>query len=302
VTPLFWRCKYAELVGGTTQVAGFRTNGEIVQNICEDSGPIAYKFVMLFARSDVGIVVPGKATFGGIWTWPVSNSHLVSMKNCFDGFLDTLQVKYSELRMPPEYFFPEVFQAQHEVLQEIGAKILYTDTSYHIDLESWDMSVMSKGNRKKLRQCQEVDLQTTRLHRSDIGAAYELIEANRLALGVTPSVSLGQMMKMFDDMPDIYESFGTYYGQDLVAAAITVMITDKIRYVYMWADDAEYRLLSPVVALCNGIVEYSIAKGNSVLDLGTASEFGNINEGLARFKTNLGAFATNKITYSISSS
>ena len=299
--PLFWRCKYAELVGGTTQVAGFGSNGEFVQNICEDSGQIAHKFVMLFATSDVGIVVPGKATFGGIWTWPVSNSHLVSMKGCLNGFLDALQVHYSEMHMPPEYFFPEVFQAQHEVLQEIGAKILYTDTSYHIDLKSWATSDMSKGNRKKLRQCQEIDLQTTRLHRSDIGAAYELIEANRLALGVTPSVSLAQMMKMFDDMPDIYESFGTYYGQDLVAAAITVMITDKIRYVYMWADDAEYRLLSPVVALCNGIIEYSIAEGNSVRDLGTASEFGIINEGLARFKTNLGAIATNKITYSISS-
>jgi hypothetical protein len=292
VIPLFWRCKYAELVGGTTQVAGFRTNGEIVQNICDDSGPIAHNFVMLFARSDVGIVVPGKATFGGIWTWPVSNSHLVSMKSCFDGLLDSLQV---------QYFFPEVFQAQHQVIQEIGANILYTDTSYHIDLKSWDTSDMSKGNRKKLRQCQEIDLQTTRLHRSDIRAAYELIEANRLALGVTPSVSLGQMMKMFDDMPDVYESFGTYYGQDLVAAAITVMITDKIRYVYMWADDAKYRLLSPVVALCNGIIKYSIGEGNIVLDLGTASEFGNINEGLARFKTNLGAVATNKITYLISS-
>jgi len=301
VIPLFWRCKYAELVGGTTQVAGFGINGEIAQNICRNSGPISHKFVMLFARSDVGIVVPGKATFGGIWTWPVSNSHLVSMKSCFDGFLDALRVQYSEMHMPPEYFFPEVFQAQHEVLQEIGAKVLYTDISYHIDLKSWTIGDMSKGNKKKLRQCQEIDLQTTRLDRSDIGAAYELIEANRLALGVTPSVSLGQMMRMFDDMPDIYESFGTYYGQDLVAAAITVMLTDKIRYVYMWADDVEYRSLSPVVALCNGIVEYSIAKGNLVLDLGTASEFGSINEGLARFKTNLGALASNKITYVIES-
>lgn len=301
MTPLFWRCKYAELVGGTTQVAGFGTNGKIFQDICKDSDPAAHKFVMLFARSDVGIVVPGKATFGGIWTWPISDSHLISVKSCFDAFLDNLQVKYSEMHMPPEYFFPEVFQAQHEVLQEIGANILYTDTSYHIDLNSWAKSDMSKGNRKKLRQCQEIGLQTIRLHRSDIGAAYKLIEANRFALGVKPSVSLGQMAKMFDDMPDIYESFGTYYGQDLVAAAITVMITDKIRYVFMWADDAEYRLLSPVVALCNGIIDYSIAKGNSVLDLGTSSEFGNINEGLARFKTNLGALATKKVTYSISS-
>jgi lipid II:glycine glycyltransferase (peptidoglycan interpeptide bridge formation enzyme) len=143
-------------------------------------------------------------------------------------------------------------------------------------------------------------VRTTRLNRSSIGAAYALIEANRLALGVTPSVSLIQMMKMVDEMPDVYQSFGTYFGSELVAAAITVMITDKIRYVYMWADDARYRLSSPVVALCDGIIKYSIDMGNLILDLGTASEFGKVNDGLSRFKTNLGAISTNKITYLIS--
>ena len=32
--PLFWRCEYANLIGGDAQIAGFGTNGEINLSIC----------------------------------------------------------------------------------------------------------------------------------------------------------------------------------------------------------------------------------------------------------------------------
>lgn len=65
----------------------------------------------------------------------------------------------------------------------------------------------------------------------------------------------------------------------------------------MWADHAEYRSLSPIAMLCEEIVKDSRSKNIKIVDLGTASLQGELDEGLARFKRNLGAIATQKISY-----
>jgi hypothetical protein len=65
----------------------------------------------------------------------------------------------------------------------------------------------------------------------------------------------------------------------------------------MWADDDNFRVLSPVAMLCKEIVEDSQKNGIHIVDLGTASVAGVLDLGLARFKLNLGAIQTPKPTF-----
>ena len=102
MTPLFWRCEYAALVGGGTQVVGIETDGVLSQNICAEKHPDAHKSLILYQPSDTKIYVPGKATFGGIWTWPVSDDHFSVVKKSIDGFLQEFESIPVEVHMPPD--------------------------------------------------------------------------------------------------------------------------------------------------------------------------------------------------------
>ena len=68
----------------------------------------------------------------------------------------------------------------------------------------------------------------------------------------------------------------------------------------MWADHPEYRSLSPIALLCEEIISDARQRGIAVVDLGTASVNGFLDEGLARFKKNLGAISTLKISFETS--
>ena len=158
---------------------------------------------------------------------------------------------------------------------------------------------MSKGNRKKSRQCAENSVTTVKLSVTDLDDVYELLAINRLSRGVSLSISLSQLHTSFIEIPEAYRCYGTFLGSKLIAAAITVLISDDFEYVYMWGDDAQHRSLSPVVTLCETIVIDSRSRGVRTLDLGISSKYGVLDEGLSRFKSNLGAVSGKKISYQL---
>jgi hypothetical protein len=204
-----------------------------------------------------------------------------------------------EIHLPPEYFYPEIFELQHEMITSRGGKKLYVETSHFIDIESWAPGTMSKGNKKKLRQCVENFVTTVELSIAELGTVYELIMNNRLSRGVSLSISLSQLRTSFLQMPKSYRCYGTFLGSEMIAAAVTVLITDDFEYVYMWADDVNHRSLSPVVTLCEALVADSRSRGVRTLDLGISSKHGVLDEGLSRFKLNLGALTGTKISYTV---
>ena len=77
---------------------------------------------------------------------------------------------------------------------------------------------------------------------------------------------------------------------------LTVNIAPEVRYVLYWADDLSFRNYSPLTLLCERLVEQSRVDGIQFLDLGISSNDGLLNEGLHRFKQNLGAITSVKRT------
>ncbi len=297
MTPLFWRCEYVRLFGSSSKLFGVTDQNEIIEDCCEVEDMDSLKYLTMLDTSNAQVVIPGRATFGGVWTWPINGIQPDVISSFYDHMIDGLSSKPVEIHLPPNYFYSDIFELQHEIITSKGGKILYVETSQYIDVESWAPEAMSKGNRKKLRQCAESIAITVRLPLADLDGVYELITINRLSRGVSLSISLSQLRKSFTEIPDAYRCYGTFLGSKLIAAAITVLITDDFEYVYMWADDAQYRSLSPVVSLCETIVNDSKSRGVRTLDLGISSKNGILDEGLSRFKINLGAVSGNKVSY-----
>ena len=299
MTPLFWRCEYVRLCGGSSKLLALTEENQFFDDFCENEIVTKPKYLLMVDSGGQKVQIPGRATFGGVWSWTPKAIDSEPVSSFYDYVINAFGSNSIEIHLPPEYFYPEIFELQHEMITSRGGKRLYVETSHFIDIESWAPGTMSKGNKKKLRQCVENSVTTVELSIAELGTVYELIMNNRLSRGVSLSISLSQLRASFLQMPKSYRCYGTFLGSDMIAAAVTVLITDDFEYVYMWADDVNHRGLSPVVTLCEAIVADSKSRGVRTLDLGISSKHGVLDEGLSRFKVNLGALTGAKISYII---
>lgn len=291
--PLFWRSEYIEMQGSNCLLVGLDKDENFVQIQNDDERSENLK-IRLTLRNDLdGITIPGKATFGGVW--PAAT--ISEFKKLFGEIGRLGESTDAVWTLPPAYFYPEVFLSQIQLIEKLGGSLLFNDSSFHIAVDDWNLNQLSKGNRKKIRQCQAQNVQFCQGSIDDLPQIYDLILRNRISKGVTPSISFEQLVTAMRTFPNEYQLFALNLADDLIASAVTVMITPDIRYVYMWADNDNFRILSPVAMLCKEIVEDSQKNGINIVDLGTASVAGVLDPGLARFKLNLGAIHTPKPTF-----
>jgi len=198
--------------------------------------------------------------------------------------IDTIEILF-----PPNHFFPSLFNPQQDEMFSLGGSLDFRQRYFAISTHDWSQSDLSKGNKKKLRQFRERGGYTTQLSPSNLPSVYAVIKENRRMLGVSPSIDLEGLTRLFEKFPEHYRLFGSFIGDDLTAVAVTVETSKKQHYVFFWADVLQFRPVSPVVSLCDFLVDYSRNNGYDILDLGAASTSGVDTEGLLRFKQNLGA-------------
>lgn len=256
-----------------------------------------HDFQFIYDLSETSIKSPGKATFGGVWTMEEGQS--------VDFFTDLYKVIFSQfdsllektIVLPPEYFFPSVFKNQSKALEAIGFEQKYSDFNFHIELTGWSHSFMSKGNKKKIRQFFEAGGIVEECKVTDYLNAYLVLKSNRQVRGVEMSMDSIKFVKNLTVLPEKYKAYVARIGVEIAAVAYVVGLTKDVRYVLFWGDDINFRKLSPVASLLDFLVTESRDLGYQILDLGISSVNGIRDEGLSRFKRNLGAKESLKTTY-----
>ncbi len=283
--PLFWSDIYCELNGQSKVESTHEFDGNLFE----------YNFI--YGISDQSIKSPGKATFGGLW---ISNGEpTVSFfedlyKYLFDSF-NPLSVK--TVIMPPMYFHPYVFENQSKALKSLEFKKKFDDVNFHIDIDHWSPALLSKGNRKKIRQFFEAGGEVVTGAESEYLEAFNVLKENREHRGVTISMDSEKFIRNLIDLPQFYRVYLAKIGRTIAGVAYVVKISEEVNYVLFWGDDVKFRHLSPVASLLSFLVTISRRDGFSHLDLGISSVDGVLDDGLARFKQNLGAIKTFKPTF-----
>ena len=248
-------------------------------------------------------VSPQRSTFGGfLKVNNVENSEEIFLK-----FLTLLkneyQVKEFRVILPPNHLIEnENLAFNNFVLNETEISVIYkkiVDTNQVIFLNDWSLEKLSKGNRKKLRQCHERNLETKVIGMDHLAEAYEILAKNREKLDSNVSISFVNLIETIRKFPHHYRVFGSFLADKMIATAVTVETTPHNLYVYMWADSIEFRGISPLVAMANSLIQYAHAQHYHYLDLGTSSIGGTELAGLKRFKSNLGAHEFKKTTLSL---
>jgi lipid II:glycine glycyltransferase (peptidoglycan interpeptide bridge formation enzyme) len=74
-------------------------------------------------------------------------------------------------------------------------------------------------------------------------------------------------------------------------------VSSKVLYYYLPADSPKYLEFSPAILIIKSMYEYSQKHCFEILDLGISTYLGERNEGLIRFKKNLGGMESEKNTF-----
>jgi hypothetical protein len=165
--------------------------------------------------------------------------------------------------------------------------------------EEFLVNKMMRNNRKRYNKCLKENFRFECCSISDIEDIYDLIKENRESNGYRMSMSIDAIIDMHKIFPDNLHFFCVKKLHEIVAASICLKLSGDVLYVFYWADRIGYEAFSPVVFLANGIYDFSKEFGFKILDIGTSSLNGIPNQGLIKFKENLGFSISPKLTFTI---
>jgi hypothetical protein len=171
---------------------------------------------------------------------------------------------------------------------ETGCMVATVDASLQ-NSDSWE--------KRKLRQAQEAGLAFKKISIEQLDEIYFFILACRKQKNYSLSMSLSDLRQTITTFPDRFFLFGAYLQDKIIAAAITVRVTDDVLYNFYVDHDMAYDQLSPVVFVVDGILNFCRERKLPWLDLGTSAVAGKPNFGLLDFKMRLGGMPTPKLTF-----
>jgi CelD/BcsL family acetyltransferase involved in cellulose biosynthesis len=197
---------------------------------------------------------------------------------------------------PPRIFLQNIFEPQIESLKKIAPCRIVSDTNYHVEVENWTTKSLSKGNRKKIRQFNEMGGVISFSNLSNIKQCYDILVENRRHRGVQLTMEFEDFKKSLILCEKDFKLIQANIGGNVIATSLLVKIMPDYWYVLYWGESIEFRNLSPVASIFYFLIEQAKSNKVVILDLGISSVNGTLDEGLARFKTNLGAVTSEKLS------
>jgi hypothetical protein len=280
--PLFWEEKWASNF--------YKSFIEIVLNNNRT-------FFVGFEKRERELLIPGRLTFGGFYPLDggsVSKRELLELLHELMSKTDKPQNLV--WKFPPGYFYPQIFEEQQSLVESfMETKVM--EINQHLFLPDWTERSLSKGNQKKYRQVINQKVEYKIADPQDISMCYEILLESRKRIGASVSMSEEEIKNALLSNPEIYRLVYLELGGVVLAVGLTVDLAQRVRYVLYWADNIHFRHFSPIVYLSTKIIEDAKQDEKAILDLGISSFGGILNEGLFRFKTNLGAKSSFKPTY-----
>ncbi len=238
------------------------------------------------------------ATFGGIDVSANTVGYLPDFLNVVIGRLAKQGVKELIIKNYPQYW-PGTSQI-HQVILARGFKVQSTEVNQHIAVSDKPFTMIAAKNElKKINQCYRQGFVFELATLEELPEIYALVVDTRRRKNYKVSMSFEELKRSITLCPAHYKLFVVKHRNRIIAASVSVVVHTRVLYNFYHADDAAYRNYSPVAFLVAHIYDYAQSNGFSILDLGVSSINGVLNNGLARFKKNLGAINTDKLTYKL---
>lgn len=243
---------------------------------------------------------PLRAPFGGIYSQGKPSVTMVS--SLLDKAIEKMNqagVSKFFLTLPPQIYQSSDDLLPDQLLVEKGFVLEYEDVNFHLEVQNRFRSRLKSSVKWKLNRLSRLGFVFKEEKAFDWNEVYAVLKESRERKGYTLSMAKDELENAFRQFPENYFLFTVRSGDKLAALAITVRVNPGILYIFYTADDAQFRKLSPVLQIHEGIFEFAVQGGYELLDLGTSSLQGILNPGVFVFKKSLGAEVSLKKSWSL---
>ncbi len=245
---------------------------------------------------EVNLFSPVRAPFGGFefgtGTGPVEFSRML---NCLDEFASNNKIESLEIVLPPDAYCPERSGWVLDLLSEFDYLPVYKDLNFHLDTSGSFHSNLHRSERWKLKKAEREGFEFNQIVKPDWDFVHAFVLASRERKGYKLSMSKTELEESFFSFPGVYRVWCVDKDLECAAIAVTVTVSEEIEYIFYTADDLKFRRFSPVVMLHDGLFKQALNEKRRILDMGTASLMGEVNQGVADFKRFLGGIEGNRI-------
>ncbi|MDX1905141.1 MAG: peptidoglycan bridge formation glycyltransferase FemA/FemB family protein [Thermonemataceae bacterium] len=126
---------------------------------------------------------------------------------------------------------------------------------------------------------------------------YEFIKKARERKNFPISMSFENFEKTLQLFPEKYLVFVVKKEEQIAAISVAIMLNENILYNFYPADNEDFLSFSPTIMLNEALYEYAQKNNFGILDLGVSTDRSQPNFGLIRFKENLGAKSSLKLSF-----
>ncbi|WP_314036960.1 GNAT family N-acetyltransferase [Xanthocytophaga flava] len=240
---------------------------------------------------DTLAVSPVKATFGGIEIHQgLSDSLLDLFIQHVDQFLYSQNIHQVKLTNYPFAYNLSAAQKITAALLRNGYTIDNSEVNYHIPVTNEPLEKrMHYSEKRRLRKCIQSGMTFKEEKSPDLSKIHTFIHQARIRKGFPMTLPLETFRNLFMQMPNVYRVFVAIYRDELAALTVTVRINKDILYNFYPADNEYFLNYSPSVFITSEVYKIAQQEGYKMVDLGIATDQSVPNYGLMRFKSNLGA-------------
>jgi hypothetical protein len=169
-------------------------------------------------------------------------------------------------------------------------KIKYKETNQYISVsEKLFVDGLHDSAKRRLKKCYDAGFVVEIANHFNAEEWFDRIVRARKLKGHPLTTDL-QSLRSINKVGSSHYHFVSVKDMDkTIASAIAIEVTPETLYFYLPADEESYLQYSPMIMLIEALYNLAQSKKMSILDLGISSSEGIINEGLRKFKNNLGA-------------
>ena len=258
----------------------------------------------LFVKEQSGIS-PAKAPFGSIkFFHGLEREVLCNFIQQILAFAQQLNLVSIQITSYPDCYEPQQANLLRECLIAEGFDIVYAEINQHVPVSKQPFDTrLHLSAQRRLKKCKKADFIFEEVKKPDFEEIHQLIVMARQRKNFPISLKLDELKKLFEDFPEEFKLFAVKDQETVIAACIGVIVRESeqdnkgILYYFMPADHSDYLTSSPTTMLVDGLYQYCQQNGFVLLDLGISTSKGIPNEGLIRFKHNLGAVDSHKFSF-----
>lgn len=269
-----------------------------LQNAITGNADVRCAFVL---RGDIAIS-PIAAPFGSIeFTKNISPYELGDFVAALIEKARLTRCRRLRLVNYPHCYAPRHIHRLIYVLAERGFDIINNTPTFYLPVGGNSLlERMDAQERQRLRKCQRVGLVASHWANPSIPTVLDFIRESRLQRDYPLTISIDYLSRLLHRFPEQFPVFVVREGQNITALCVCVRVRHDILYTFLPASSANYQEFSPMVMLIDHLYQYSQYEGINILDLGSSLDTDQqLKPSLARFKQNMGAVTSPKLTFEI---